>query len=219
MKAYAIIITIALIACLTVIFWPSSPSTEKQTLINQRDDNLLQIVRKQKVIDSITTEVTRLKEEVVDSKADVKRSEDNLSKALHNEKVLLKQVKTLSLSMSEVQADSAIMERFKLDPDSLDQKTIYEFARLDECDSIRAQQDQAIFELRNYAMIADSSLLVLDNMNKLSRSQVSLLLSSLDIDKRVLENKDIENKKLKRRNRVLKVLVPVAVVLTVVLMI
>lgn len=93
-------------------------------------------------------------------------------------------------------------------------------------------QRQALFELSNYAR-TDSVLVVqsvlLDNLRKvvsasdsiqalqkdqlqISRDQISLLLLSQNKDIELINIKNKENRKLKRQNVGLKVLIPIALV-------
>lgn len=201
------------------IFKPVEPSDSELNLIHQRD-SLHQEFKKLQVAYDITALLNSKKEaELLISRAQVKRSEDQLTKSKANERIYLKRIKEQTLAMSDVQADSVIKERFKQDPDSLGQKTVLEFARLDACDSVRVRQDSALYSLRLHQYGLESKVDLLDSLNNISRAQISVLVSSSQIDKQLIQSKDKQLKKLKRRERVLKIIVPVAFVLVVVLMI
>lgn len=146
----------------------------------------------------------RLTAELLKSRAVVKRSEDQLNKAKANERVYLKRIKEQTLAMSEIQADSVIRRHYKDHPDSIPQKIVYDIARIGQCDSVRAQQDHLISSLNTYVLKSDSARQVLDSMNILSRTQISVLQSSSQIDKKLLGIKDTKIKKTTRQNRFLK---------------
>lgn len=154
----------------------------------------------------------RLTAELLKSKAVVKRSEDQLNKAKANEKVYLKRIKEQTLAMSEIQADSVIIHRYSHDPDSVHQKVVFDLAALDGCDSVRKVQDQVIQDQSRLISQVDTLLHSERQMNDISRGQISILESSSQIDKQLLQIKDKENKKLRRGKRLAIVLVPVAFV-------
>lgn len=158
----------------------------------------------------------RLTAELLKSRAVVKRSEDQLNKAKANEKVYLKRIKEQTLIMSEIQADSVINSRYQY-RDSIPQKVVYDLARLDTCDSIRKYQSQVIDDLKVNLSLSDTLFHNSKKMLNLSRDQISLLQSSSQIDKHLIQIKDKENKKLRRGKRMAIVAVPVALILGLVL--
>lgn len=213
MKTIIAILSIAIIACIAIIFWPSEPTQETQSLLNQRDSALLKANTFKVKYDSFEVKVKGLKAELLTSKAQVKRSEEKLTQAKVKERIHLKQIKELTLMMSDIQADSALKYRFRFDPDSIDQKVLFELARLDECDSIRQYQTSLIQSLHNTLSKSDSLLLLQHEMDLLSRNEISFLHQALSQDNKIFESKDKQIKRLRRQKRLAIIAIPVALIL------
>lgn len=211
MKVYSITITILFLISLGVILWPE-PTTSEKELLNQRDNARIKAKRLEASQDLLQLQVDKLITRINDSKALVKRSEEKLSQAKVNEKVYLKRIKTLTLFLTDDQADSVIKDRFKDDPDSIEQKTIFEFARLDACDSLVKSQDSTLNAYRNQTIVTDSLLSTQQRMLSLSKYQINFLTSALSQDTKILEVKDKRLRKQGKKINVLGVCVPVALV-------
>ena len=209
MKYYSIIITLALISCLIVIFWPKEPSKDESKLIDQRDDALVMADRKQKSYDSLSVIKSKIEARLIVSEAAVQRSEQALTKSEANAKVYLKRIKEQSLKMTDIQADSAIMHRYQSDPDSIPQKVYADLAKLDTCDSLQQSYDTLTRSYRNALSKADSLFLDQQKMLQLSRDQISNLYSALDKDNKIIEVKDKHVRRLRRQNKVLKIAAPI----------
>lgn len=216
MKTTVTILSILVIILLGYIFlMPSEPKESELKIIHQRDSLHLEFKRLQAGYDLKAMHADKLKAELLESKAVVKRSEEKLTKSLANEKVYLKRIKEQTRLMSSIEADSIIRARYQ---DSIPQKVVYDLARLDLCNSLRSSQDSLIQKFREMTSVSDSLNNQLKDLVENRNSAISNLQSSSDKADQIIQSKDKEIKKLKRRNKALKVLVPVAVVLTVIVM-
>lgn len=201
------------------IFKPVEPSDSELKLIHHKDSLQIEFNKLQAAYDLTALLNSKKEAELLISRAQVKRSEDQLTKSKANERIYLKRIKEQTLAMSEIQADSVIKYHYRKDPDSIAQKIVYDLGQLDACDSIRQSQDQVLQHFRTLISQSDTLLQTQQRLNDISRHQVLNLQSSSQIDKQLIQSKDKTIKKLKRRERVLKIIVPVAFVLGVVLMI
>lgn len=208
MKTLSLILAILLISVILFEIYRPDHIPDSGKMVELQDS----FKRLQASKDLLALQINHLTTELSISRAAVKRSEDNLSNTKEKERIDLKVKKQAVLKMTEAQADSATKQRFISDPDSIPQKVEFDLEKLLWCDSVRAEQDRTIAALNTYVQKADSVTSSLDSMNTLLNDQVSVLNSSSAI-------KDKQIKKLKRRERVLKVAIPVAFVLGVVLMI
>lgn len=210
MKTYSIIISLALIACLIVIFWPQSPDQETNDLLNQRDSALLQATRKQAAYDLLNITLKHKEAELSVSRAVVKRSEENLIRAKANEKRVLRLVKEQTRLMSDLQADSVILKHYQQDTDSIAQKIVYDLSRLDYCDSVRVSSDSLIHNLQQNQYLLASKSDLQDSLLSVSRGQVSNLYSALEKDNVIISNQDKTIKKQRKKVKILGVSIPIA---------
>lgn len=207
-----IILSILLIlAGAWILFTPNSRGLEKEQQLIQDKEKLMsefsKIEEKYKIKEK---ELAYKEAELFKAKAVVKRSEEKLTQAKAKEKVYLKRIKEQTLLMSEVEAESAIKERFRNDPDSVPQKVVMSLAQLDQCDSVRSRQNLLIEHYAETLQKYDSLHQSFSQMDLYSREQISLLLLSSSKDRQLIDIKTKENKKLRRGKRMAIVAVPVA---------
>lgn len=218
MKNLTLTLAFIVIILLVWIFFKPVLNSEKEIKLEAQKDSLKTEFSKLQAAYDLTSLLNSKKEaELLESRAQVKRSEDQLTKSKANEKVYLKRIKEQTLAMSEIQADSVI--KSQLGPDSTSQKVVMKLAELESCDSIRLHQGDLITSLHEFVQISDSIQNIQSYLLNVSRNQVDILQSSSQIDKQLIQSKDKQLKKLKRRERVLKIIVPVAVVVTALLLI
>jgi len=209
MKNWIIIILLASTICLILweIYKPDHIPDSGKT--NALQDSLKRL---QSSKDLLSLQVKHLTHELSASRAAVKLSENKLSNTKDNERVALKAKKQAVLKMTDDEAKEDVKRRYQSDPDSIDQKVDYDLERLSWCDSIRAKSDSVLQNYRKQTVQIDSLNDKLASISQVSQDQISLLNSSLS-------SKDTEIKKLKRRNRLLKVIAPLAFLVGVLIVI
>lgn len=205
MKYIAIIVIIlCLVSCVVIIFQPNEPSSENKTLINQRDEALLQAKRLQAQYDLTAVILHKKEAELLESRRRVERSEKALEKAKQNEKVYLIRIKEQTRLMSDVEADSVIKRRYQSDPDSISQKVVVDLAKGDQCDSVRSHQDSVLSALRHQVVSQDSVSTLQQVLLKDSRDQVLNLNQALAVDDHFIKIQTKENKSLRKQGNFLK---------------
>lgn len=217
-KGIIIFISICCAVWLAYVFlMPDEPETSELTVISQRDSLQIEFNKLQASYDLVSLLNSKKEAELIISLAAVKRSEEKLTQAKANEKRVLRLVKEQTRLMSDMQADSVLKSRYQYQ-DSILQRTVVDLLIGDVCKQIRHQQDSLLDTYRHEIQLQQEFSTNQKTMIEYSREQILILQSSSLKDQQLIDIKDKEIKKLKRREKILKIMVPVAVVLTAVLL-